>query len=130
MTAIVSKRNQFNYNLIENSRNVNRFRSWIRNSKINKLRIKNSFSDRSRSRSKIIWSHDSFLCFVFWCGHPPGLRSFLLILWPLLHTFSNLFWTKKKMCAVISRSRFEAALIYKPRSLSLKNEEFPFLVLT
>ena len=30
--------------------------------------------------------------------------------------------------AIISRSRFEAALIYKPRILSLKNEEFPFLV--
>ena len=32
--------------------------------------------------------------------------------------------------AIISRSRFEAALVYKPRILSLKNEEFPFLVLT
>ena len=30
--------------------------------------------------------------------------------------------------AIIGRSRFEAALIYKPRILSLKNEEFPFLV--
>ena len=30
--------------------------------------------------------------------------------------------------ATISRSRFEAALFYKPRILSLKNEEFPFLV--
>ena len=30
--------------------------------------------------------------------------------------------------ATISRSRFEAALVYKPRILSLKNEEFPFLV--
>ena len=30
--------------------------------------------------------------------------------------------------AIISRSRFEAALVYKPRILSLKNEEFPFLV--
>ena len=28
--------------------------------------------------------------------------------------------------AIIGRSRFEAALIYKPRILSLKNEEFPF----
>ena len=30
--------------------------------------------------------------------------------------------------ATISRSRFEAALVYKPRILSLKYEEFPFLV--
>ena len=30
--------------------------------------------------------------------------------------------------AIISRSRFEAALVYKPRILGLKNEEFPFLV--
>ena len=31
-------------------------------------------------------------------------------------------------CAIIGRSQFEAALVYKPRILSLKNEEFPFLV--
>ena len=30
--------------------------------------------------------------------------------------------------AIIGRSWFEAALIYKPRILGLKNEEFPFLV--
>ena len=30
--------------------------------------------------------------------------------------------------AIISRSRFEATLVYKPQILSLKNEEFPFLV--
>ena len=30
--------------------------------------------------------------------------------------------------AIISRSGFEAALVYKPRILSLTNEEFPFLV--
>jgi hypothetical protein len=30
--------------------------------------------------------------------------------------------------AIIGRSRFEATLVYKPRILSLKNEEFPFLV--
>ena len=30
--------------------------------------------------------------------------------------------------AIIGRSQFEAALVYKPRILSLKNEEFPFLV--
>ena len=29
---------------------------------------------------------------------------------------------------IIGRSRFEAALVYKPRILGLKNEEFPFLV--
>ena len=32
------------------------------------------------------------------------------------------------MRAIIGRSRFEAALVYKQRILSLKNEEFPFLV--
>ena len=30
--------------------------------------------------------------------------------------------------AIIGRSRFEAALVYKPPILSLKYEEFPFLV--
>ena len=30
--------------------------------------------------------------------------------------------------AIIGRSRFEAAFVYKPRILGLKNEEFPFLV--
>ena len=30
--------------------------------------------------------------------------------------------------AIIGRSRFEAALVYKPRILGLKSEEFPFLV--
>ena len=30
--------------------------------------------------------------------------------------------------AIIGRSGFEAALVYKPRILGLKNEEFPFLV--
>ena len=29
---------------------------------------------------------------------------------------------------MIGRSRFEAALVYKPRILRLKNEEFPYLV--
>lgn len=29
---------------------------------------------------------------------------------------------------IISRSRLEANLVHKPRLLSLKNEEFPFLV--
>ena len=35
-----------------------------------------------------------------------------------------------RMRAIIGRSRFEAALVYKPRILGLKNEEFPFLVHT
>ena len=35
---------------------------------------------------------------------------------------------KYRMRAIIGRSRFEAALVYKPRILGLKNEEFPFLV--
>ena len=30
--------------------------------------------------------------------------------------------------AIIGRSRFEAAHVYKPRILGLKNEEYPFLV--
>ena len=30
--------------------------------------------------------------------------------------------------AIIGRSRFEAAIVYKPRILVLKSEEFPFLV--
>ena len=30
--------------------------------------------------------------------------------------------------AIITRSRFETALVYKPRILGLKNEEFSFLV--
>ena len=30
--------------------------------------------------------------------------------------------------AIIGRSRFEATLVYKPRILGLKNEEFSFLV--
>jgi hypothetical protein len=30
--------------------------------------------------------------------------------------------------AIISRSRFEAALVYKPQILRLKNKKFPFLV--
>ena len=30
--------------------------------------------------------------------------------------------------AIIGRSWFEAALVYKPRILGLKNEEFPFLL--
>ena len=40
-------------------------------------------------------------------------------------------WWKDTMYhtrAIIGRSRFEAALVYKPRILGLKNEEFPFLV--
>ena len=36
--------------------------------------------------------------------------------------------TKYRMRAIIGRSRFEAALVYKPRILGLKNEEYPFLV--
>ena len=41
-----------------------------------------------------------------------------------------LFWSSLnyRTRAIIGRSRFEAALVYKPRILSLKNEEFPFLV--
>ena len=35
---------------------------------------------------------------------------------------------KYRTRAIIGRSRFEAALVYKPRILGLKNEEFPFLV--
>ena len=35
---------------------------------------------------------------------------------------------KYRTCTIIGHSRFEAALVYKPRILGLKNEEFPFLV--
>ena len=35
---------------------------------------------------------------------------------------------KYRTRAIISRSRFEAALVYKPRILGLKIEEFLFLV--
>ena len=40
------------------------------------------------------------------------------------------FWDNSiyRTRAILGRSRFEAALIYKPRILDLKNEEFPFLI--
>ena len=38
------------------------------------------------------------------------------------------FFMKYRTRAIISRSRFEAALVYKPQILGLKIEEFPFLV--
>ena len=37
-------------------------------------------------------------------------------------------YSEYRMRAIIGRSRFEAALVYKPRILGLKNEEFSFLV--
>ena len=37
-------------------------------------------------------------------------------------------WNAYRTRAIIGRSRFEATLVYKPRILGLKNEEFPFLV--
>ena len=48
----------------------------------------------------------------------------------------SMFWQKIQIFyehtyrtrAIIGRSWFEAALVYKPRILGLKNEEFPFLV--
>ena len=42
------------------------------------------------------------------------------------YDISNLY--KYRTRAIITRSRFETALDYKPRILGLKNEEFPFLV--
>ena len=42
--------------------------------------------------------------------------------------FDTVHKTKYRMRAIIGRSQFEAAPVYKPRILSLKNEEFPFLV--
>ena len=36
--------------------------------------------------------------------------------------------TTYRMHAIIGRSRFEAAVVFKPRILGLKKEEFPFLV--
>ena len=47
-----------------------------------------------------------------------------LAYWP--QSFSS--YHKYRTRAIISRSQFEAALVYKPQILSLKNEEFPFLV--
>ena len=40
------------------------------------------------------------------------------------HVLKEVYRTR----AIIGRSRFEAALIYKPQILGLENEEFPFLV--
>ena len=46
-----------------------------------------------------------------------------------LFFLENLFFILRyRTRAIIGRSRFEAALVYKPRILGLKNEEFPFLV--
>ena len=45
----------------------------------------------------------------------------------MLHLMAALA-TEYRTRAIIGRSRFEAALVYKPRILGLKNEEFPFLV--
>ena len=88
----------------------------------------------------VISSHlRSFKVHIFWEGHKI-LRNLQL-------TFSYVVPVKSKVeisqnfvafleymnfkyrtRAIISRSRFEAALVYKPRILSLKNEEFPVLV--
>ena len=46
----------------------------------------------------------------------------------LIRTLCTGIQTIYRTRAIIGRSRFEAALVYKPRILSLKNEEFPFLV--
>jgi hypothetical protein len=40
----------------------------------------------------------------------------------------TMMWNRYRTRAIIGRSWFEAALVYKPRILGLKNEEFPFLV--
>ena len=53
--------------------------------------------------------------------------------WPLTVTIESQYnkaleYKAYRTLAIISRSRFEAALVYKPRILGLKNEEFPFLV--
>ena len=45
-----------------------------------------------------------------------------------LQAFLSITYLHYRTRAIIGRSRFEAALVYKPRILSLKNEEFPFLV--
>ena len=42
--------------------------------------------------------------------------------------FVNRQLIKYRTRAIIGRSRFEAALVYKPWILGVKNEEFPFLV--
>ena len=40
----------------------------------------------------------------------------------------NGHFTYYRTCAIITRSWLETALVYKPRILGLKNEEFPILV--
>ena len=48
----------------------------------------------------------------------------LLKIWIRQFSWNTTYRTR----AIITRSRFETALDYKPRILGLKNEEFPFLV--
>ena len=50
------------------------------------------------------------------------------MLWTQVMTLVIQAMHVKVYAAIISRSRFEASLVYKPRILGLKMEEFPFLV--
>ena len=61
------------------------------------------------------------------------LRPFLAIFFAnyinIFHkTGVQTFETNYRTRAIITRSRFETTLVYKPRILGLKNEEFSFLV--
>ena len=47
---------------------------------------------------------------------------------PNVINYDVVFVSRYRTRAIIGRSRFEAALVYKPRILGLKSEEFPFLV--
>ena len=88
----------------------------------------------------------TLLCFQTWVILTVGLSIPQLETWQLLFPYCTLktianFTMKSKTKirvllldleyrtrAIIGRSRFEAALVYKPHILGLKNEEFPFLV--
>ena len=88
----------------------------------------------------------TLLCFQTWVILTVGLSIPQLETWQLLFPYCTLktianFTMKSKTKirillldleyrtrAIIGRSRFEAALVYKPQILCLKIEEFPFLV--
>ena len=63
-----------------------------------------------------------------WANYKGGLSSKRFSCWlkPPITGWKQVLMYRTR--AIIGRSRFEAALVYKPRILSLKNEEFPFLV--
>ena len=62
-------------------------------------------------------------------GLDVGMRQ-IIHRFPLVGDFSGMNSNRHnyRTRAIIGRSRFEAALVYKPQILGLKNEEFLFLV--